>query len=133
MSDQVSCCKVQGLFPQGMAGRGHKCRPVVMTAARCPSLPFGPHFKVFILRLAERSNDTCLGCSIAIVIRGDLTVVFKFREPSASPLQRHFPTVLNITAQERGTPAVPVKLSIPMEFSIGGYRLCHITKTKYRV
>ena len=91
---------------------------------------FGPHFEVFILRLARRSNDRCLGCSIAVVIRGDLTMVFKFREPSASPLQRHFPTVLNITAQERGTPAVPVKLSIPIEFSIGSYRL---TKTKYRI
>jgi hypothetical protein len=97
------------------AGRGHKCRPVVMAAARCSSLPFGPRFKGFILRLALRSNDTRLGCSIALVIRGDLTMVFKFRERSASLWQRHFPTVLNITAQERGTPSVPVKQSIPME------------------
>ena len=119
MSDQVSCYKVQGLFPQGMCWprtpesiRGHDGRPMFFPA-------FRSHFKVFILRLAQRPNDTCLGCSIAIVICGDLTMVFKFRERSASPSQRHFPTVLNITAQERGTPSVPVKVSISMEFSIG--------------
>jgi hypothetical protein len=119
MSDQVSCYKVQGLFPQGISWpripestRGHDGRPMFFPA-------FRRHFKVFILRLAQRSNETCLGRSIAVVIRGDLTMVFKVRERSASPLQRHFHTVLNITAQERGTPSVPDKVSISMEFSIG--------------
>jgi hypothetical protein len=41
MSDQVSCYKVQGCFHRVFDGRGHQCRPVVMTAARCSSLPFG--------------------------------------------------------------------------------------------
>ena len=107
-----------------MSTHGHVGRPMFFLAFS--ALPLRSSFCV----LHKRSNDAGLGCSIAIVIRGDLTMAFKFREPSASPLQRHFPTVLNITALKRGTPAVPVKLSIPIEFSIGSYRL---TKTKYRI
>jgi hypothetical protein len=67
MSDQVSCYKVQGLFPQGPQGiswprtpvstRGHDGRPMFFPA-------FRSHFKVFILRLAQRSTIRALAVQL---------------------------------------------------------------------